>query len=147
MSDVTQNFQPPVSSNPYYPDAAFPIGTPVCFSSSPDRVKKAKADALATSLVLGLATRAASAGQSNAVFCKYGQILELTTAQWDAITGGSGGLTPGDPYYLSDATAGMLTTVAPSTSGHYIVLMGIAVSDTEMQVTLGTPTAPSQIIG
>ena len=54
----------------------------------------------------------------------------LTTAQWDSITGQSGGLTPGSGYYLSQ-TAGLLTKT-PVNSGRFIV--GVALTTTDFQL-------------
>lgn len=62
-------------------------------------------------LCCGLALGYASAGQQ--VTVQWGNFITLTTAQWDAVVSGeSGGLTPGDGYYVSD-TDGQLTTTAP----------------------------------
>ena len=43
--------------------------------------------------------------------------LTASTAQWDAITGQVGGLTPNTRYYLDPTTAGKLTITAPITAG------------------------------
>ena len=61
--------------------------------------------------------------------------LELGAQQWDAITGETGGLVPGDWYYVSDVTPGKLTNVAPSTATHYVAPMGHALSTTVLVVT------------
>lgn len=67
--------------------------------------------------------------------------LTLTTAQWDAITGGSGGLTTSDAYYLAvGGTAdGRLTVTRPSGSGDAIVQVGVALNRTTL--LLSTPSA------
>lgn len=57
--------------------------------------------------------------------------VELTTSQWDAVTGQSGGLTPGRVYYLS-TVAGHLTTTAPSAGGTFRVAVGTAISATRL---------------
>lgn len=59
-------------------------------------------------------------------------LVVLIASAWDAVTGGSGGLTPGTTYYLSQATPGHLTTVKPG-SGQ-VVVIGTALSPTAMQV-------------
>ena len=64
-------------------------------------------------------------------------IFEATAAQWDVVTGGSGGLTPGASYYVS-ATVGALTTTAPSTTGDTDCLVGVALSATKMRLILGS---------
>jgi hypothetical protein len=50
--------------------------------------------------------------------------VELTTGQWDAITGGSGGLQAGRYYWLH-STAGTLTTTKPTAGAAQVVLEGI----------------------
>lgn len=65
--------------------------------------------------------------------------LQLTTAQWDAITGGSGGLVPGLLYFLSPASAGKITTTPPTTPGQLVVVVGRALSPTVMLVAIQTP--------
>jgi len=66
--------------------------------------------------------------------------LTLTTTQWDIITEGIGGLLPGKVYFLAEsATSGKISHIPPSTLGHYIVKLGIAISTTEFQIMIGTP--------
>jgi hypothetical protein len=48
--------------------------------------------------------------------------IELTTAQWDAITGDVGGLVPGE-YYFLDGAAGALTKVTPTTGYRQVLLL------------------------
>lgn len=60
--------------------------------------------------------------------------LALTTGQWDAVTGGSGGLSSGHAYYVS-ATPGHLTSTVPTTGPK--VQVGVALSPTVLVV--GTP--------
>jgi hypothetical protein len=61
--------------------------------------------------------------------------VTLTTAQWDAVTGDSGGLTPFVEYYLS-ATAGQLAKTVPATTGDNVVVVGIALSTTVMNILI-----------
>ena len=67
-----------------------------------------------------------------------GFVLSATTSPNNAtvylsgdITGLSS-LTPGNPYYVSGATAGAATATAPSTSGHFVQQIGYAVSTTSI---------------
>lgn len=113
--------------------AALVIGAPV-YCKSAGKVDNAKADAVATVEVIGLA-------QAGIVYEASGNIqtdgvLTLTTAQWDAITGDTGGLTFNDVYYLDASTAGMLTTTAPTTTGQFVVKIGKAVSTTDMEISI-----------
>ena len=80
----------------------------------------------ATSIANGAAGNVATAG-----------VMTATTTQWDAVTGGSGGLTAGSYYYLSGATPGALTTTAPTTN--WSVRIGYALSATEMRIVAGVP--------
>ena len=60
--------------------------------------------------------------------------LELTTGQWDAVTGQSGGLTAGHYYWLNQTTAGAITTTQPASG--YIQCVGKAFSTTVMDVSV-----------
>lgn len=97
------------------------------------KVDLAQADASSTAPVLGLVfdTTIASAAVGSIV---TDGPLEATTAIWDALTGDTGGLTPGASYFLSDATAGAITKVSPSAAGKYSVYVGQAFSATTLQV-------------
>lgn len=113
------------------------IGAPV-YVSADDEVDKARANAAGTKDVLGLvadtsiATTVAGTVQSDGV-------LTATTGQWDAITGGSGGLVANTIYFLSAATAGMLTATAPVADGEFVCRVGLALSPTELEITILTP--------
>jgi len=107
---------------------AIVIGAPV-YNDVNDGVKKGKADASGTSSIIGLVAQASISG-----------VLTATTGQWDAIMGTSGGLTKGVRYFLSAATAGLGTSTAPTTTGQYVVLLGIAISTTELH--LAAPYTP-----
>lgn len=58
--------------------------------------------------------------------------LALSTAQWDAVTGQVGGLTPDAAYYLD--TGGMLTTTPPTIPGASVVELGRALSPMVMSL-------------
>ena len=88
-------------------------------------IVKAKADAFQTSNVLG--------------FAQYDVLdgAEVTFASAYATT--SQTLIVSSLYYLSDITAGTIVNVAPTTSGHYIVPLGIAVTTNTIQININTP--------
>ncbi len=109
------------------------IGTPV-YSFNDGGVKKAKADAEATTNVIGLATETITAANTGEVQTEG--VLAATTGEWDSITDQTGGLTPDGIYYLSEATAGKLTVTAPTTG--YVAPVGIAVSSTELKINVLT---------
>jgi hypothetical protein len=95
--------------------------------------KKAVANALGTSLVVGLASANINSAASG-IIGTAGEIA-ATTAQWDAVTGQTGGLTFGARYFLDNATAGKITSTAPSSG--FIVPIGQAMSTTQMLVRIG----------
>lgn len=113
------------------------IGTPVYVKAN-GNVDKAQADAQATVAMLGLVKDASISASASGNIQTDG-VLVATTGQWDTITGGSGGLTAGSRYFLSAATAGMLTTTAPTTTGQFVLLVGLALSTTEMDISLQSP--------
>jgi len=55
------------------------------------------------------------------------------------VLAGLSGLTAGSVYYLSQTTAGAMTTTAPSTVGQYVVRLGIAISTTEFLIRIERP--------
>jgi hypothetical protein len=114
--------------------SALIICTPV-YVVSAGTMDKAKADAAGTTDVLGLVKDASIAASATGNVQTDG-VLVATTAQWDAVTGGSGGLTAGSKYYLDPDTAGMLTTTAPTTTGDFVAPVGKALSTTELEITI-----------
>jgi len=91
--------------------------------------------------VMGLLVTGVAALQvDRADTIQYEGVFEATTAEWDAVTGGSGGLIPGEPYYVSDTT-GRITGTAPNTSGHFITQIGISLSTTELLLQISAPQA------
>ena len=109
----------------------------IVYLDAVDGVKKAKADAVGTTFAFALATVTVSASVSGTYVIDG--IITLTTAEWDAIMGTTGGLTFGTIYYLSAATAGLGSATAPSTVGQYVVRIGIAVSTTELSIGIRDP--------
>lgn len=114
------------------------IGTPLYISAS-DTGKKAKADALGTSDVAGL-VKDASVASAGTGTCVLDGVLTATTGQWDAVTGQTGGLTPGADYYLDFTTAGKMTTTPPADSdtGKFCIKLGTAWTTTDFEVDTGT---------
>jgi hypothetical protein len=101
-------------------------------------VDLARANASGTTEVLGLVHDTSIAASASGNILVDG-VLTATTGQWDAVTGDSGGLTPGSIYYLSAATAGNLTKTAPTTVGQYVVRVGRAISATKMDLMIMAP--------
>lgn len=116
-------------------DDLYPAGTPVYVGSGGSLVP-ARANASATvDGVVGLLIHPAAAS-AEAPYRFAGE-LSLTTDQWDSITGESGGLTPGERYFVSSATAGKITKTAPSSGGTFVFQVGVAESANTMQIQLG----------
>ena len=114
--------------------AAITIGQPVYIQGA-DTVDLALADAKATSGVIGLVLDASI--DSSVV----GTILTdgiLTSTDWTAVVGAAT-LTVGSVYFLSDVTAGTLTTTAPTTTGSFVTRVGTAISTTTLEVTISRP--------
>ncbi len=95
----------------------------VVYISAADTAKKAQANAIATQNAIAIATGAISAAA-------------IGSYQSDGIITGLAGLTVGAVYYLSAATAGAMTTTAPSATGQYVVRLGIAISATEFDLRI-----------
>lgn len=107
----------------------------VVYCSGVDTMRLANANAAGTKDVIGIVTSTSiSSGASGSFACEG--IITATTTQWDVVTGQSGGLTTGAKYYLSNTTAGAMTTTAPSSG--YVCLVGIALSTTKFRILIGT---------
>lgn len=145
MADFAPRIQgaglPPGDGTTYNPLAEFnfPPGTPVCPSTGKDGfVQPGQANDAATLPVVALAS---IPGVTNeAVLAKFIGPLDLTEAQWDVVTGGSGGLTLGATYYLSAATSGRITSTAPVGGGTFVLPLGTALSSTTLMIQVGTAT-------
>lgn len=61
-------------------------------------------------------------------------LVVLPTEAWDEVTGSSGGLQYGVPYYVG-TTLGSLTTTPPTTPGTSRVQVGIALNPTTLALT------------
>lgn len=106
------------------------IGMPV-HSSGVGAVARASADTGLTADLVGLVFDAeVLAGSSGRI--QSSGIMTATTGQWDAVTEQVGGLTEGAIYYLNIAPVGRITTVPPSTPGQYVVIIGVALSSTQL---------------
>lgn len=104
-------------------------------TTTADEIAKANANSASTFRSIGLASAAINDTSSGTIIVNG--TLTGTTGEWDAVTGQTGGLTPGSVYFLSNSTAGNLTTTAPSTG--YICRVGIGVSTTQLLLNFGEP--------
>lgn len=106
---------------------AFVPGQPV-YASGAGEIDLADSDGDATSKVIGL-TKESIADTASGLVCTDGT-LELTTGEWDAVAGTTGGLAFGTQYFLSD-TAGAITATAPTASPKRVVKTVIGLSTTQ----------------
>jgi hypothetical protein len=115
-------------------------GAVVCgsavYSDAAGGFKKAQANAAATSKVMGLVAQAPSIANGVAGAVALDDVLTLTTAQWDAVAGTTGGLTFNTLYYLDPANAGKITPTAPTTVGQYVVELGRAMSTVDLKINI-----------
>jgi hypothetical protein len=111
-----------------------PPGSPVYISAA-STFQLSRANASGTAKVIGFVVAAIAAAATGAI--RKDGTLSLTIEQWDTITGQTGGLTPGTDYFLSGATAGRLTTTAPSTG--WVLPVGTAISSTDFEIQIGLP--------
>jgi hypothetical protein len=112
-------------------------GTPVYVSGS-GSVQRARANSLLTSFVIGLAAADIASAATGPITAE--PFITLTTAQWDAISGETGGLTPGKVYFLSSTTAGRITKTGPTDAANNTkTMIGIAVSTTLLRLNIGEP--------
>lgn len=105
------------------------IGRAVYAHTTTDQIKLAIANSGTAAQVIGL-VQATSIASSASGSIAFAGVMAATTTQWDVVTGQVGGLTPGAMYFVSNTTAGALTTTAPSTG--YIAAVGRAMSTTKM---------------
>ena len=111
------------------------IGMPI-YVSGANAAKKAQANASGTADVLGVVKDISIAASATGSAQTDGQ-MTATTAQWDAVTGQTGGLTAGAVYFLDAATAGKMTTTAPTTTGQFVLRIGKAISPTVFDISIG----------
>ena len=110
------------------------IGSVVYVSAS-DTFQLAQANAVAPSKAYGVVFDASIAAAASGAVATDG-IVTATTAQWDAVAGTTGGLAAGVDYFLSAATAGRLTSTAPSAAGQYNTYIGKAKNATDLSVNI-----------
>lgn len=112
-------------------------GMPVYISST-SKILRAVASSVGTGKVAGLVYDAAIAASASGAYIVSGT-LSQATALWDAVTGQTGGLTPGQDYFVDPSTPGRLTTTPPTATGSVISKVGTAQSATDMEVAPRDP--------
>jgi hypothetical protein len=111
---------------------AVSAGQPL-YVTAAGKFRLAQADAAGTAEVMGLARAAAAANVGVTITTE-----NFVLADWTAVIG-TVALAPGQTYYLSAATAGRLTTTAPSAAGHRIVRVGRSLDTQTMAVDPASP--------
>lgn len=96
----------------------------VLYISAADALSKALADNSSKSYAIGLATVA------------QGTVGQPVIPRVAGVLDGFSGLTAGNRYYLSAATAGAITNTIPTGSGNTIVQVGYAKSTTKLQIQI-----------
>lgn len=107
-------------------DAAGHVIGNVVYVSAADTVKRAQANAAATSNAIALATGTIANGAVGG-YQTNGTLSGLT------------GLTAGSIYYLDPAAVGGMTTTVPTAVGQLVVELGIAISATEFLIRIRPP--------
>lgn len=99
------------------------------------------ADGSGKSVIIGLIA-AESIASAEDGYVAVGGVFVATTAQWDAVCGTSGGLTPNTVYYLDPDVAGKLTATAPESpadDGDEVVQVLTALSTTQARLAIQPP--------
>jgi hypothetical protein len=134
---AANTYNPKIGTTTAHP-AGFPPGTPVVQSLLVDgTVIPGRANDVDTSSLTGLAIMPGVAGDHG--LTQFSGVLNLSEAQWDVVTGGSGGLTRGIRYYLSATTEGRITATPPSDSGTFVAQVGVALSSEDLQIQVCAP--------
>lgn len=111
------------------------IGTPVYLNNTASTFDFAKADAYSTAKVFGVVGDTSIAHNATGNIITSGTITFASTAQVDAVCGTTGGFTgSGGIFYLSDTSAGILTSTKTSTAGHHLVPVLRVISNLKAQV-------------
>lgn len=111
-------------------DSTMVTGQPVYVSGN-NSVDAAIANDIVMSEVVGLVLTGATAGNQGVILTEG----SVTNLDWTPVAG-SASLTPAATYYLSDTTAGILTSAAPTLRGRYVVRVGKALSTTVMDIEI-----------
>lgn len=107
----------------------------VVYASGNDQVDKARANAVGTTNAIGFVVDATILTTATGSIQMDG-VISATTAEWDALTGDTGGLVKDTFYFVSPTTAGSITKTAPTTAGQFVVCVGIAISTTELKIEI-----------
>lgn len=113
-------------------DSGSHIPGQVVYPSAAGTVQKARANAAGTMPAIALAQTTVANGVSGAY--QSDGTISLTTAEWDAVAGTTGGLTAKTEYFVSGATAGLLTATPPATGYAQPVIIATSTTDAIINV-------------
>jgi len=114
-------------------DAQIKIGYPI-YLAADGHVNPAQANSANAAQVAGF-----SITDTAITFaCKYITEGRVVRADWTDIVGAVL-LTPGATYFLDAATAGQITTIAPTTGGQYVVRVGRAINTITLDIEIELP--------
>lgn len=100
-------------------------------------VTRAQANVLGTANPIGLAKTFGTGTPDSRILVQVEGVLELSLTEWNIVTGDSMGLIPNELYYLNPALPrGSLTSVANTTSGQYLTVVGRALSATQLKIAI-----------
>lgn len=144
MTDTTTNQRTtqPTSASVFMPVASqsFVVGTVVAQDAAAERAvvpANAGDGDLGVAWAMGVAIGAGVAGEPGPV--QFAGPVRLTTAQWDAVTGESGGLVTGASYFVSATEAGKLSRQTSITPGDFISYVGTATSPQDLFLAITFP--------
>lgn len=95
----------------------------VVYITNAGEAAKARANAVGTANAIGFAFGAASGGANAQV-------------RTDGVLTGFTSLTPGQPVFLSAATAGAIVQTPPTTAGEFVVRLGVAINATTVEIEI-----------
>ena len=123
--------EPNSLSNKVLAGQALLPGTPVYADAGVGELGAADAGTAATAYALGLSLIPAANGERGQY--RYSGPLTLSIAEWTAVLNtGTTGLTPGAPYFVSQAAAGKITKTLPGSG--IAATIGVALSDVCMLI-------------
>jgi len=140
-SSIEPGGAPPPQPNTLNPKvaagAAVTPGMPVYAESTGD-IGPAKADSATTAYALGLALINAANGERGQYRYSGPVQLPATADGWGSVLNTGTALIPGDPYYVSQASAGKITHTLPGSG--IVCQVGTAISETTLLVAVCSRT-------
>jgi hypothetical protein len=136
-SEILAGGAPPPQPNTLNPLVTGTIlpGTPV-YPLADGTIGPARANSATTAYAAGISLIPATTDERGQY--RYSGPVTLPAAEWAAVLDTGSELTPGAPYYVSQATAGKITLTLPGSG--IVVQVGVAVSETCLLVDVSSRT-------